>query len=128
VEEVFPSYRPNFALGKKPGDRDRSHAFLQHPAVMIRVAKETFASSAAAEQQRAKWRVPVLGAIRGEKHLQVVAGGLGITKLKLNRLAFLHHISDGNSSPLLVRSYEVAHKKIATLEAASMLIDRDANV
>ena len=49
VEEVSPSYRADLALGKEPGDRNRSHAFLHYSAVMMGVAKEAFASSAAAE-------------------------------------------------------------------------------
>ena len=128
VKKVFPADRPDFALCKKPGDWNRSHAFLHHHAVMVGMAEEPFAAAAAAKQERPQRRMPMLGAIRCEKHVQVIAGRFGVPKLKLNRLAFLHEIPDRDGSRLLVGAHEVAHQKISALKPAAVFIDGDADV
>jgi len=128
VKKVFSADRSDFALCKKPGDWNRSHAILHHHAVMVGMAEEPFAAAAAAKQERPQRRMPMLGAIRCEKNVQVVAGRFGVPKLKLNGLAFLHDIPDCDGSCLLVRAHEVAHQKISALKPAAMFIDGDADV
>ena len=128
MKKVFPTYRTDLALGKEPREGNRSHALLHNVAVMMAVAEKAFASPATAEQQRAQRRVSVLGTIRCEKDMQVVAGGFAITKLKLNRLAFLYDIPDGDCAGLLVRTDEVANEKISTFEPTPVFIDGDADM
>jgi hypothetical protein len=128
MKEVPPSDWTDFALCKKPGDWNRPDTFLDHRAVVMRMAEEPFPPAAAAEEERSQRRMPMFGTIRREKHVQVVAGRFGVTKLELHGLAFLHEISDGNRPRFLVRSHEIAHQKIAPFEPAAMLVDGDANV
>jgi hypothetical protein len=60
VKKVFSAYWTDLALCKETSDRNRSKAFLYDSAVMMRMAEEAFASPAAAEQERAQRRIPVL--------------------------------------------------------------------
>lgn len=109
MKKVFPANGSNLALRKKPGDRNRPNAFLQHRAIMTGMSEEPFSAPTATEEEGAQRRVPMLGAVRCQKNVQIIAGGFGVSKLKLNRLTFLHEITDGDGSRLLVCSHEVAH-------------------
>jgi hypothetical protein len=60
--------------------------------------------------------------------MQILTGGFGVTKLKLNGLAFLHEVPDGDRAGLLVCADEVAHQEIAAFKAAAMFINGDADV
>lgn len=109
MKKVFPADWPNLALCKKPGDRNRPNAFLHYRAVMMRMSEEPFSAPTATEEEGAQRRVPMLGAVRCQKNVQIIAGGFGVSKLKLNRLTFLHEITDRDGPRLLVCSHEVAH-------------------
>ena len=52
VKKIFAAHRTDLALCKKPCNRDRSYAFLDHVSVMMGSAEEALAPAAAAEQER----------------------------------------------------------------------------
>ena len=129
MKKIFPAHGTDFALRKESSDWNRTHTFLHHCAVMVTAAKETFSSATATKEKRTqRWILVMLGAIRCEKDMQVIACGLGVTQLELNRLAFLHVISNGDGARLLVRSDKIAHQKISAFEPAPMFIDGDADM
>ena len=70
----------------------------------------------------------MLGAVGGEEDMQIVARRFCVTKLELNGLTFLHRITDGDPSALLVRSDQIAHEKITAVETALVLIDGNTDV
>src|SRR5262249_36811446 len=60
VKKIFAAHRTDLALCKEARHRNRSDAFLHHPAIVMGMAEQAFASPAAAEQQRTQRRIPVL--------------------------------------------------------------------
>src|SRR5262245_32313628 len=50
MEKIPFSDGTDLALGKKPGDRNVTHPFLHHCAVMMGLPEEAFPATAAAEQ------------------------------------------------------------------------------
>jgi hypothetical protein len=70
----------------------------------------------------------MLGAIRSKQNMQVVARRFGITKLELNRLAFLDEIADCNRSCFLIGSHQIPHQKVTAFKSAAMFVDGYPNV
>jgi hypothetical protein len=70
----------------------------------------------------------VLRPIGGKEHVQIVAGGFRIAKLKLNRLSFLNEVADRDGSCLLVCTDKIAYQKVTTVKTTPMLVDGDADV
>jgi hypothetical protein len=60
VKKIFAAHRTDLSLCKEARDRNRSDAFLHHPAIVMGMAEQAFAPPAAAEQQRTQGRIPVL--------------------------------------------------------------------
>jgi hypothetical protein len=60
VKKIFPCDGADFPLSEKPGDRDWSKALLYDSAVMMSMAEQPFASTAATEEEGAQRRIPVL--------------------------------------------------------------------
>ena len=64
VDEVFSADRPEFSLGEKAGQRDRSDQFLDGPGIVIRLGKQPGSPAVATEEQpRLRWiraRSPIL--------------------------------------------------------------------
>jgi len=128
MKEVSPTDWTDFSLSEEARDGNLSHPFLDDGAVMMGAPEEPFAAAAATEEQRPQRRIPMIGPVGGEEHVQVVAGGFGIAKLKLNRLTFLNDVADRNRPGSLVCADKVTHQKITAFKAAPMLVDRDADV
>lgn len=128
MEKIFPSDRADLTLGKEARDGDLSHPFSHDGAVMMGASEEPFSTTAATEEERSQRWMPVLGPVGGKEHVQVVACGFRIAKLKLNRLTFLNQVADRDRPRFLVCSDKIAHEKITALEAAPMLVDGNAEV
>ena len=128
MEEVSPSYRSDLALGEETCQGNPAHPFLKHTAIVMWLTEESFPPTAAAKHERAPRLVLVFGAVCGEENVQVFTGGFRVAKMKLNGLAFLDNVTNGNRARLLVRSDEITHEKIASFELASMFVDDDADV
>ena len=128
VQEVAPSDRTDFALGKKSRGRDGTEPLLHGSAIVIGVAEESLSTPATAEHERSEWRVFVLRSLCSQAKVQVVACRLCIAKVELDGLAFLNHISDRDRSGLLIRSNEVPNEEVTPLEMTPMLIDHNAQM
>ena len=128
VQEVAPSDRTDFALGKESRRRDGAEPLLHDPAIVMGLAEESFSTPAAAKQECPEWGTLVLRSIRSQAKVQVVACGFRIAKVELHSLAFLNDVSDRDGSGLLIRSDEVPNEEVAPLEMTPVLIDHDAQM
>ena len=128
MEEISPSDRSDFALGEEACYRYPAHAFQQGAAIVMSFAEESFSSAAATKHKGAKRLFLVLRAVLRKEDVQVFTRGFRIAKMKLNGLAFLDDVADGNGARLLVRSDEVPDEKIPSLEVAAMFVDDNADM
>ena len=128
VQEVAPSDRADFALGKESRGRDGAEPLLHDPAIVMGLAEESLSTPATAEQEGPEWGTLVRRSIRSQEKMQVVACRLRVAKVELHGLAFLNDVSDRDGSGLLIRSDEVPNEEVAPLEMTSVLIDHDAQM
>lgn len=126
MQEVSPSDRTDFALGKESRRWDGTKPLLHDPDVMMGLAKESLSAPATAEQEGPEWRTLMLRSVRSQKNVQIVACRLRIAKVELHGLAFLDDIPNRNSSGLLIRSNKVPNEEVSPLEMTPVLIDDDA--
>src|SRR5512141_1507174 len=125
MQKIAASNRTDLALRKEPRGRDGAEPFLHGSAIVMGLAEESLSTPATAEQESSEWRTFVFCSIRSQKHVQIVACRLRIAKVELHGLAFLHDISDRDSSSLLICSNEVPNEEIASLKMTPELIDHD---
>lgn len=128
MEEIPSSDGADLPLREKSGDGDLSDAFLEGSAIVVRFAEQSFAATAATEQQRAKRRSRMFRAISCQQEMQILAGGLRVAQMELDGLPFLHDVADRNGPGFLIRSHEVAHEEISSPEAAPVFIDHDPDM
>ena len=128
MEKILVSDRTNFSLSEKPRDRKRSHLLLKNPAVVVRAAEQPFSPPTATEHQSPERFVPMGGSVRCQQDLQILAGRVRISQLKLNSLPFLNDVADRDRPGLFVRTEQVSNEEIAAAEAISMFVDGDAYV
>jgi hypothetical protein len=128
MKKVAPSDWTNLALSKESRCRDGAEALLNDPAIMMGPSEEPLSTSATAKQKGPEWGTLVRRPIRSQEEMQVVACRLRIAEVKLDGLAFLNNVSDGNGAGLLIRSDKVPNEEVAPLEMTPVLIDHNAQM
>ena len=128
MKKVVPSDWTNLALSKESRCWDGAEALLNDPAIMMGPSEEPLSTSATAKQKGPEWGTLVRRPIRSQEEMQVVACRLRIAEVKLDGLAFLNNVSDGNGAGLLIRSDKVPNEEVASLEMTPVLIDHDSQV
>ena len=128
MEKIPPADRADFSLGEKSRERSGPEPFLHHHTVVMGSAEQTFSASATTEQEGAERRTVMFCAIRRQKKMEILTGGPGIPEMKLQRLAFLHLIADGNGAEALIGADQIAHQEVSPFESASMLVDDDPDM
>jgi hypothetical protein len=68
------------------------------------------------------------GSVRRQQSVQVFRGRFRIAQMELHRLAFLHHVADGDGSGGAVGPEQIPNKKIPSLEPVSMFVDHDTDM
>jgi hypothetical protein len=74
VQEVPMADRPDFALCKKPRDRNRSQAFRCRCRIMILPPEESPTTAATAEHEGAERRMPMADSVGFQQRIQIFRG------------------------------------------------------
>src|SRR2546426_426273 len=89
--------------------------------VVVRPPEERFAASVAREEQRAGDRALRAVALVLERLAKVLARGLGVADLELDRLPHLHHVADRDRAGVAVDADEVADDEVAAAQLGLQL-------
>src|SRR3989442_2930203 len=121
VHEVAAADGAELARSEESGDRDVPERRADGVDVVVRQPEERLAAAVAREEQRAGDRSLRAVALVLERLAKILARGLGVADLELDRLPHLHHVADGDRAGVAVDAHEVAHDEVATAQLGLQL-------
>ena len=128
VDEVFSTDRPEFSLGEKACQRDRSHSSLDCFGIVIWLREQTGSATVATEEQcrvRGIWvRRPILI----EQLDQILVGCGCVTNVELHRLTDADQIPDHDRPVVGSSPDDVGNQKVSPCKALLIFVHHDAQV
>src|SRR2546428_5182319 len=121
VHEVAAADGAELASGEESGDRDVPERRPDGVDVVVRPPEERFAASVAREEQRAGDRALRAVALVLERLAKVLARGLSVADLELDRLPHLHHVADRDRAGVAVDADEVEDDDVAAAQLGLQL-------
>ncbi len=104
----------DLAVGEESGEGDGPEVFLDEGGVVVRLAEQALAAAAAGEEEGADGlALAEGGACTFEATDQVGVGGVGVTSLELEGLAWASEGADGEGALARVHAEEVADEEVA---------------
>src|SRR5690348_9749851 len=113
VKKIRAAHRTDLALREKAGDGDIARPLARDGHVVVGAPEEPAAPATAAEQQRTQRRFLIFRLVSGQHQVKILARGLGIAHVELDRLPFADHVADGYTPGRTVGSDEVANQEVA---------------
>src|SRR3989442_6752292 len=121
VHEVAAATGAELARREESGDRDVPERRSDGVDVVVRPPEERFAAPVAREEQRAGDRALRAVALVLERLAKILARGLGVADLELDRLPHLHHVADRDRADVAVDADEVADDEVAAAQLGLQL-------
>src|SRR3989442_12338038 len=121
VHEVRGAEGAVAARREESSDRDVPERRVDGADVVVRPPEERLAAPVAREEQRAGDRSLRAVALVLERLAKILARGLGVADLELNRLPDLHHVADRDRAGVAVDADEVADDEVAAAQLGLQL-------
>jgi len=128
MEKIPATDRTDFTLCKKAPNGNRPQPIRDRFRIVVQPAEQALPSTTAAEDQCAQGGIVVRGAICRQQQVQILAGRLGVSQVKLDRLALLHDIPDRNGPGDLISADKIADQKISPFKMIPLFVHYNADV
>ena len=127
VEEIPPAYRADLAGGKKTSERDFTELPSNGSSVVIGHLEELAPAPITAKKESSQG-VGARSTGLAEQNLEILARGLRISQVKLNRHSWLDQIRHEDGSFFTKEADDVSNQKVATAVLPLAGIDRETKV
>ena len=128
MEEVAAAHWTDLALRKKAGHGNVPHTFPEGPGIVMGTSEQAVPTSATTEDQRTQRPLLMRRAVGGQQDMKILTRGLGVAKMKLDRLPFPHDVANRHAAGGAIRADQVSHEEITPLEPVAVLVNEQTEM